>query len=99
MFYCSSPRPNRSAPPQLLFTVLERSTDDVIRSNIIVALGDMSFRFPNLIEPWTPNIYARWVPVPRRSGPTGAPRCRSSAPSVPLEWNCLSHRGDQCRSA
>lgn len=44
---------------QLLFTVLERSENVVIRSNTIVALGDLTFRFPNLIEPWTPNLYAR----------------------------------------
>jgi len=28
------------------------------RSNILVALGDMSFRFPNLIEPWGPYMYS-----------------------------------------
>lgn len=44
---------------QLLFTVLERSDDETIRSNIMIALGDLSFRFPNLIEPWNPSIYAR----------------------------------------
>ncbi|XP_065559402.1 condensin complex subunit 1-like [Artemia franciscana] len=44
---------------QLLFTILERTTEPTIRGNIIIALGDMSFRFPNLIEPWTPRIYAR----------------------------------------
>lgn len=44
---------------QLLFTILEKSDDAVIRGNIIIALGDLSFRFPNLVEPWTPRIYAR----------------------------------------
>ena len=44
---------------QLLFTVLERSEDETIRSNIMIALGDLSFRFPNLIEAWNPSIYAR----------------------------------------
>ena len=29
---------------QLLFTVLERSVEPVIRANLIIALGDMSFR-------------------------------------------------------
>jgi condensin complex subunit 1 len=44
---------------QLLFSVLERSEDETIRSNIMIALGDLSFRFPNLIEAWNPSIYAR----------------------------------------
>ncbi|XP_064610959.1 condensin complex subunit 1-like [Liolophura sinensis] len=44
---------------QLLFTILEKSKNPVIRANTIIALGDMTFRFPNLIEPWTPHLYAR----------------------------------------
>ncbi|XP_006814852.2 condensin complex subunit 1-like [Saccoglossus kowalevskii] len=44
---------------QLLFTVLEKSSEATIRANTIIALGDLTFRFPNLIEPWTPNLYAR----------------------------------------
>ena len=43
---------------QLLFTVLERQPDEAIRSNIMIALGDLSYRFPNLIEPWSPSIYS-----------------------------------------
>jgi condensin complex subunit 1 len=44
---------------QLLVTVLEKSTEPVTRSNLIVALGDLSYRFPNNIEPWTSHIYGR----------------------------------------
>ncbi|XP_060069329.1 condensin complex subunit 1-like [Ylistrum balloti] len=44
---------------QLLFTILEKTTHATIRANIIIALGDLTFRFPNMIEPWTPRIYAR----------------------------------------
>merc|ERR1719300_2352697 len=44
---------------QLLFTLLERSPEAIIRANLIIALGDMSFRFPNTVEPWTPRMYAR----------------------------------------
>jgi len=44
---------------QLLFTVLEKAEEPVIRANLIVALGDLSCRFPNTIEPWTPKMYAR----------------------------------------
>ncbi|XP_068224486.1 condensin complex subunit 1 [Palaemon carinicauda] len=44
---------------QLLFTILEKSEEAVIRANVVIALGDLSFRFPNLLEPWTPRIYAR----------------------------------------
>ena len=44
---------------QLLFTVLEKANEPVIRANLIIALGDLSFRFPNTEEPWTPRMYAR----------------------------------------
>ncbi|CAN0300996.1 unnamed protein product, partial [Ectocarpus sp. 4 AP-2014] len=43
----------------LLFTTLERSKDTAVRANIIVALGDLAFRFPNALEPWNPHIYNR----------------------------------------
>ncbi|KAF6145392.1 hypothetical protein GIB67_034162 [Kingdonia uniflora] len=43
----------------LLFTVVESSSSEVVRSNCTIALGDLAVRFPNLLEPWTENIYAR----------------------------------------
>ena len=45
---------------QLLFTILEKSNFPTVRANTIIALGDLTFRFPNLIEPWTANLYARY---------------------------------------
>lgn len=30
-----------------------------MRCNCIIALGDLAFRFPNLVEPWTEHVYAR----------------------------------------
>uniref|UniRef100_A0A1A8A4T2 Condensin complex subunit 1 n=1 Tax=Nothobranchius furzeri TaxID=105023 RepID=A0A1A8A4T2_NOTFU len=44
---------------RLMFTVLERSTLPVVRANAIIALGDLTVRFPNILEPWTQNLYAR----------------------------------------
>ncbi|KAH7430593.1 hypothetical protein KP509_08G005100 [Ceratopteris richardii] len=44
---------------QLLFTVAQNAQDDTVRSNCIIALGDLTVRFPNLLEPWTEHIYAR----------------------------------------
>ena len=44
---------------QLLFTLMEKSEEPVVRANLIVAAGDLSFRFPNTLEPWTPNMYSR----------------------------------------
>lgn len=40
-------------------TLLQSSNDARVRSNIIVAIGDMSFRFPNLVAPWARHMYAR----------------------------------------
>ncbi|XP_035991022.1 condensin complex subunit 1 isoform X2 [Fundulus heteroclitus] len=44
---------------RLMFTVLERSNLPVVRANAIIALGDLTVRFPNILEPWTQNLYAR----------------------------------------
>jgi condensin complex subunit 1 len=44
---------------QLLVTVLEKATEPATRCNLILALGDLSYRFPNIIEPWTSHIYGR----------------------------------------
>lgn len=27
------------------------------RSNLIIAIADLTFRYPNLLEPWTAHIY------------------------------------------
>ena len=43
---------------KLLFTVLLQASDAALRANAIVALGDLAFRFPNSIEPWTDKLYA-----------------------------------------
>lgn len=42
----------------LLFTILQRETVEVIQTSIIVAVGDLAFRFPNAVEPWTPRLYS-----------------------------------------
>lgn len=44
---------------QLLFTILQESPLPSVRGDLIIALGDLSFRFPNLIEPWTAHLYNR----------------------------------------
>jgi len=43
---------------QLLFTLLQnRSVEPALRSNLIIALGDLALRFPNALEPWTEHVY------------------------------------------
>ncbi|KAK9102822.1 hypothetical protein Sjap_020076 [Stephania japonica] len=44
---------------QLLFTVVDSAQSETVRSNCTIALGDLAVRFPNLLEPWTENTYAR----------------------------------------
>ena len=49
-----------------LLLIITGSVLPEIRGNCIVALGDLAFRFPNLIEPWTAHLYALLRdPVPR----------------------------------
>lgn len=42
---------------RLLFSILSSSPEPVVRSNSVTALGDLAFRFPNLVEPWSAHIY------------------------------------------
>ncbi|KAM6144586.1 condensin complex subunit 1 [Phoenicopterus ruber ruber] len=44
---------------RLLFTMMEKSALPGVRSNLIIAAGDLAIRFPNLVEPWTSHLYAR----------------------------------------
>uniref|UniRef100_A0A7N8Y9D8 Condensin complex subunit 1 n=1 Tax=Mastacembelus armatus TaxID=205130 RepID=A0A7N8Y9D8_9TELE len=44
---------------RLMFTMLERSALPVVRANALIALGDLTVRFPNILEPWTQNLYTR----------------------------------------
>ncbi|XP_067144493.1 condensin complex subunit 1-like isoform X2 [Centruroides vittatus] len=44
---------------QLLVTLMEKSTNPVVRGNTVIAFGDLAVRFPNIIEPWTTHIYNR----------------------------------------
>ncbi|XP_063250321.1 condensin complex subunit 1 isoform X2 [Prinia subflava] len=44
---------------RLLFTMMEKSTLPGVRSNLIIAAGDLAIRYPNLVEPWTSHLYAR----------------------------------------
>jgi len=43
----------------LLFTVLNQEQSPVIRTTIMIALGDLAFRFPNSLEPWTAHMYSK----------------------------------------
>lgn len=38
---------------------MESAPTEVVRSNCTIALGDLAVRYPNLLEPWTENVYAR----------------------------------------
>ena len=42
----------------LLFTAFANSNDTTLHANTVVALGDLAFRFPNQVEPYTPRLYA-----------------------------------------
>lgn len=43
----------------LLFTALEHETSEGNKTTIMIALGDLAFRFPNSLEPWIGYMYAR----------------------------------------
>lgn len=41
-----------------LMNVMDKTKSPQIKCNIIIGLSDFTCRFPNVIEPWTPNLYA-----------------------------------------
>jgi condensin complex subunit 1 len=42
---------------QLLFTLMEKSEYEQVRSQLILGVGDLVYRFPNALEPWTSHLY------------------------------------------
>ncbi|GFY54758.1 condensin complex subunit 1 [Trichonephila inaurata madagascariensis] len=44
---------------QLFATITEKSPEPYIRANMVIAMGDLSTSYPNIVEPWTPQIYQR----------------------------------------
>ncbi|XP_054267936.1 condensin complex subunit 1 [Macrosteles quadrilineatus] len=44
---------------QLLVTMLDRSSEESVRLSLVISFGDLLFKFPNVVEPWTRFLYAR----------------------------------------
>ncbi|XP_032761529.1 condensin complex subunit 1 [Rattus rattus] len=57
--FCMISAPFCDSQLRLLFTMLEKSSLPTVRSNLMVVTGDLAIRFPNLVDPWTPHLYAR----------------------------------------
>ena len=46
----------------LLFTVFTREQlPESVRTSLMIAIGDLAFRFPNSLEPWTNQMYLRYA--------------------------------------
>jgi len=43
----------------LFFTLMQDAPEASIRANCVLAVGDLAFRFANLLEPWTWHMYSR----------------------------------------
>lgn len=43
----------------MLFSILEGNDEPCLRANIIIAIGDITRRFANIIKPWLSYIYKR----------------------------------------
>lgn len=41
-----------------LMNILQHTKHNQIKCNIVIGLSDLTFRFPNVIEPWTSHMYA-----------------------------------------
>ena len=61
--------------------MLEKEIAPVVRANLIIALGDLSFKFPNNVEPWTPKMYARLHDMSIKVGTI--PRCLPATTTYP----------------
>lgn len=47
-----------------------RGVEASVRSNIVIALGDLAVRFPNVLEPWTPHMYRPLTDADPGAGPS-----------------------------
>ena len=65
-----APRPPAPPPQKFLYRCQNRRTleslprpptgrevEPSVRCNLVIAVGDLAFRFPNLLEPWTEHMY------------------------------------------
>lgn len=43
---------------QFLMNVFQRSKDIDLKCNVIIGMSDLTFRFPNVIEPWSGQLYS-----------------------------------------
>lgn len=58
-FMCVSSSFCESHLPVIFTALANAPADDVVlRANTVIALGDLAFRFPNEVEPYTPRMYA-----------------------------------------
>ncbi|XP_054720935.1 condensin complex subunit 1-like [Uloborus diversus] len=44
---------------QLFATIAEKSPEPYIRANMVIAMGDLTTTFPNIVEPWTLKVFQR----------------------------------------
>eukprot|EP00127_Corallochytrium_limacisporum_P000685 Clim_evm4s23 gene=Clim_evmTU4s23 len=44
---------------RLVFTLLDRDPSPLVRANVVLGLGDLNLRFPNVIEPYNTIIFKR----------------------------------------
>lgn len=42
---------------QLFATIAEKSPEPYIRANMMMAMGDLTTAYPNVVEPWTQQIF------------------------------------------
>jgi condensin complex subunit 1 len=43
---------------QFLMNIFQRSQDITLKCNVIIGMSDLTFRFPNVIEPWSGQLYS-----------------------------------------
>ena len=44
----------------LLFALLKCKIDPITKTNVIISIGDLIHRFPNITEPYTSNLYQKY---------------------------------------
>lgn len=44
---------------QIFATITEMSLEAYVRANMVIAMADLTTLYPNIVEPWTPQIYQR----------------------------------------
>ena len=74
-----------------------RGVEPAVQCNLVIAVGDLAFRYPNLLEPWTEHMYRPLtdVDISELSSPLSMTACQQFD-SMEACHSCLRRQPPGC---